>query len=210
MKIMVMADDESKYIWEHYQPGMFKGIDLIISAGDLKPEYLSFVETFSNVPLLYVHGNHDERYDVMPPEGCECIEDQIVTYNGVRILGLGGSMRYREGTHQYREKDMQRRISRLKLRLKLSGGFDILVTHAPMAGFHDGDDLCHRGFEAFRRLLEQYQPKYYVHGHVHMNYGLKTPRLSLFGETTVINAYRTFTFEYDDPELREKAAKHTD
>ena len=207
MKIMVMSDEESKYIWEHYQPGMFKGIDLIISAGDLKPEYLQFVETMSNVPLLYVHGNHDENYDVTPPEGCECIEDQIVTYNGIRILGLGGSMRYRSGTHQYTEKDMQRRIRRLKLRLKLCGGFDILVTHAPMSGFHDGEDLCHKGVEAFRGLLEQYQPKYFVHGHIHQNYGMKAPRLSVYGETVVINAYRTHTFEYGDPAVRQQAEK---
>ena len=210
MKIMVMSDEESKYIWEHYQPGMFKGIDLIISAGDLKPEYLQFVETMSNLPLLYVHGNHDEKYDVTPPEGCECIEDQIVTYNGIRILGLGGSMRYRSGTHQYTEKDMQRRIRRLKLRLKLCGGFDMLVTHAPMAGFHDGEDLCHKGFEAFRGLIGQYQPKYFVHGHIHQNYGVKAPQLSLFGETVVINAYRTYTFEYDDPAVRQQAEKHKD
>ncbi|MBP0968116.1 MAG: metallophosphoesterase [Oscillospiraceae bacterium] len=210
MKIMVMSDEESKHIWEYYQPGMFKGIDLILSAGDLKAEYLSFVETFSNVPLLYVHGNHDEKYDVSPPEGCECIEDQIAVYNGIRILGLGGSMRYRRGTHQYDEKDMQRRIRRLKLRLKRTGGFDILVTHAPMADFHDAPDLCHNGFRAFRELLEQYRPKYFVHGHVHMNYGIKTPRLSLYQDTVVINAYRTYTFEYDDPAVRKEAEKFTE
>lgn len=212
MKIMVMSDLESDYIWEHYQPGLFNGIDLILSAGDLNSRYLTFVETLSNVPLLYIHGNHDKRYTEIPPEGCQCIEDRIYVHNGVRILGLGGSMRYSNGKHQYTEEEMHRRIRRLWLKLRRYGGFDILLTHSPLAGFHDSDnpdDLCHHGFEAFGELLDKYQPKYFIHGHVHMNYGIRTPRLSLRQNTVFINAYRTYTFIYDDPAVLEEAGKIT-
>jgi len=205
MKILTISDVESPYLWDYYKPGRLDGIDLIISCGDLSPQYLSFLETFSNVPLLYVHGNHDDKYAEYPPEGCFCIEDDIYVHEGVRFLGLGGSMRYRPGTHQYTEKEMQKRIRKLWFKLRRYGGFDVLVTHAPMQGFHDGDDLPHRGFTAFEALLAKYQPQYFLHGHVHMNYGMKTPRLSMHGETLVINAYRTFTFDYGDPALREKA-----
>ncbi len=198
MKIMVMSDVESKYIWDHYQPGMLSGLDLVISCGDLHPQYLSFVETFANVPLLYIHGNHDEKYKVMPPEGCECIEDSVYVHNGIRILGLGGSMRYRAGAFQYSEREMAKRIRKLRLRLKLCGGFDILVTHAPMRGFHDGEDLCHTGFEVFRELIDEFQPKLFLHGHVHMNYGMRTPRQDVYGKTVVINAYRTHTFDFEE------------
>lgn len=207
MKIMVMADVESASLWDHYTPDKLKGLDLIISCGDLNPHYLSFVETFSNVPLLYVHGNHDEKYADTPPDGCFSIEDDIYVVNGVRILGLGGSMRYRPGAHQYTNAQMQRRIRRLKLKIWRAGGFDILVTHAPAEHFHDGTDVCHQGFSAFRPLIEQYHPKFFIHGHVHMNYGTKSPRLSLLEDTVVINAFRTFTFDYDDPFLREEAAR---
>ncbi len=195
MRIMVMADEESAYIWDHYRAGMFDGIDLILSCGDLDPEYLSFVETFANVPLLYVHGNHDDRYDAQPPLGCFCAEDRIYTHNGVRILGLGGSMRYRDGKYQYTEREMRRRVTRLRARMALSGGFDILMTHAPIAGFHDGDDLCHRGFSVFGDLLETYRPRYFIHGHMHLNYA-DTPRVCRWGDTTVLNAYRTYTFDF--------------
>ncbi|MBQ5335713.1 MAG: metallophosphoesterase family protein [Oscillospiraceae bacterium] len=197
MKIMAMSDVESKSLWDFYKKGKLSGVDLIISCGDLHPEYLSFIETVSNMPLLYVHGNHDEKYAKHPPEGCECIEDRVYVHNGIRILGLGGSMRYRPGLHQYTEQDMQRRIRKLWLKLRRTRGFDILVTHAPAKGFHDGDDLCHQGFEAFLPLIEQYQPKYFIHGHMHMDYGLKTPRVSQLGSTTVINAYDTFRFDYE-------------
>ncbi len=211
MKIMVMSDTESASIWDHYTPDKLKGLDLILSCGDLHPHYLSFVETFSNVPLLYVHGNHDERYKDTPPEGCICVEDDVyVTPEGVRILGLGGSMRYRNGAHQYSEAEMQKRIRRLKLKLWRTGGFDILLTHAPVKDFHDGNDLCHMGFEAFRPLIAQYHPQYFIHGHIHMNYGGKAPRLSMLNDTIVINGYRTYTFEYGDENLRTEAAKNTE
>lgn len=208
MKIMVMSDEESKSLWDHYTPGKLSGYDLILSSGDLKSEYLSFVETFSNAMLLYVHGNHDENYAEKPPEGCFPVEDDIFVYQGVRILGLGGSMRYRKGNCQYTEAEMQKRIRKLRLKLWKYGGFDILLTHAPISGVHDGDDLCHQGFEAFRDLILRYSPKYFIHGHTHMNYGMKTPRLSLLNDTIIINAFTTYSFEYGDEKLLEEAAKN--
>lgn len=62
MKILVLADQKSKYLYDYYEPDKLKDIDLIISCGDLSPTYLSFFVTLCNVPLLYVRGNHDGRY----------------------------------------------------------------------------------------------------------------------------------------------------
>ena len=104
MKILVIADEESKSLWDYFEKDKLEGIDLIISCGDLDPRYLSFLVTFANVPLLYVHGNHDVKYQDIPPEGCISIEDKIYVHNGVRILGLGGSMEYSCKEHQYTEK----------------------------------------------------------------------------------------------------------
>ena len=84
MKIMAMSDVENKALWDYYKAGKLRGIDLIISSGDLNPHYLTFFETLTNLPLLYVHGNHDEKYAQTPPEGCECIEDRIYVHNGIR------------------------------------------------------------------------------------------------------------------------------
>ncbi|MCU6707325.1 metallophosphoesterase family protein [Paenibacillus sp. J5C_2022] len=94
MRVLIVSDEESKYIWDHYEPDRFKGVELIISCGDLKAEYLSFLVTMINAPLFYVHGNHDISYKVHPPEGCECIDGKLIHFKGLRILGLGGSHRY--------------------------------------------------------------------------------------------------------------------
>ena len=99
MKILAIADVESKYLWDYFEKSKLEGIDLIISCGDLDPRYLSFLATFTSAPVLYVHGNHDDKYERIPPEGCICIDDKIYVHEGVRILGLGGSMRYKPGEH---------------------------------------------------------------------------------------------------------------
>jgi len=195
MKILFVADEESKAIWDYFNKEEFEDIDLIISCGDLKPEYLSFMATMIPVPVLYIHGNHDDKYDMRPPEGCTCIEDKIYTFRGVRILGLGGSYRYKPGKNQYTESEMEKRVRKLFWKLKRHKGFDILVTHSPALGFHDGEDQCHRGFDVFNRLLETYRPKYFVHGHVHMNYGRQFPREDQMGETKVVNAYERYIIE---------------
>lgn len=195
MKLLLLSDEEDKFLWDHYRPGNLSGYDLILSAGDLKSDYLTFIVTMANRPLLYVHGNHDERYDNFPPEGCDCIDDKLVTVGGLRILGLGGSQRYREGPYQYSEREMARRIRKLERKIKKAGGVDIVLTHAPLRGYGDMDNLVHRGFEAFQPLLDKWKPRYLVHGHVHLSYGARQPRVQQYGETTLINACGKYTLE---------------
>lgn len=151
MNILVLADHESRILYDFYNPERLKDIDLIISCGDLDPEYLSFFVTLCPVPLLYVRGNHDGKYQQRPPEGCTCIENEIYVYKGVRILGLGGSMQYIPGApNQYTERQMRWRIRKMTWKLWRNRGFDILVTHAPAYHVNDMEDLPHRGFAAFR------------------------------------------------------------
>ena len=187
MKLLLISDEEDKYLWDYYRPGNLDGVDLILSAGDLKANYLSFLVTMSNRPLLYIHGNHDGTYDRQPPEGCSCVDDRLVVVNGLRILGLGGSLRYNGGPYQYSERQMLRRINRLYFKIRRAGGIDIVLTHAPVAGYGDGEDFAHRGFEAFLPLLDHWQPSYLIHGHVHKRYNLSQQRVLQYKNTTIIN-----------------------
>ncbi len=187
---------------------MLEGIDLIISCGDLDPRYLSFLVTFYSGPVLYVHGNHDGKYEQIPPEGCTCIEDKIFVYKGVRILGLGGSMRYKPGPHQYTEYEMKQRVARLWFKLFKKRGFDILVTHAPAYQLNDGRDLPHQGFKIFRKLMEKYRPKFFLHGHVHLSYGRDYKRYDRYEDTHIINAYERCIFDFEDDEPQEHLIVH--
>ena len=188
MKILTISDEEYPGFYEYYSPGVFDEYDLILACGDLKKRYLEFIVTLAPCPVLYVRGNHDESFQTMPPGGCICIEDQIYVYNGIRIMGLGGCYKYREGTNFYTEKEMKKRFDRLKFQLWRHKGIDILLTHAPAYQLNDMEHLTHRGFQCFRDIMEKYRPKYFIHGHVHKNYGRNIPQRSSYQQTTVINA----------------------
>ena len=92
MKILVVADEECLALWDYYTPGCLSKYELILSSGDLNPKYLEFLVTMARCPLMYIHGNHDHCYEEEPPEGCDDIDDKLIVYKGLRILGLGGCL----------------------------------------------------------------------------------------------------------------------
>ena len=200
MKILTVSDEECPALWDYYMPGRLREYDLIISCGDLKAKYLSFLVTMARCPLLYVHGNHDTDYVKEPPLGCDCIDDQIVVFNGVRILGLGGCHRYNGRPHQYTERQMRRRIRKLRWKLWRMKGVDIVVTHAPPEGLGDADDPAHWGFAALRELLDQYRPTYLLHGHVHQSYGQSREREIDYNGTKIINTCQRYVLDLPEKE----------
>ena len=195
MKILALADVESKYLWDFFEKTKLEGIDLILSAGDLAPQYLEFLATYSVAPVLYVHGNHDGCYKDTPPQGCICVDDMIYEYQGLRILGLGGSMCYNYSGFQYTERQMWLRYVKVRHKIQRKKGIDILLTHSPAKGFHDGKDLPHVGFECFNYILDKYEPKLFVHGHVHLSYGREFKREDFYNNTRVVNAFERYIIE---------------
>ena len=186
MKILAVSDEESNILWSERVKEVAHDIDLIISCGDLRKEYLEFLVTMINAPLLYVFGNHDEDGS----EGGICIDGRVYEFEGVRFLGLGGSMRYRQGKNMYSEEEMRRRFWKVWPKIWLRGGIDVLVTHAPPKGYGDLDDTAHRGFEIFNRIIERYHPKYMLHGHIHKSYGRVQQEHEHEAGTTIINVCR--------------------
>ena len=196
MKLLLVSDAPDQGLWDFFSKEKLQGADAIIACGDLPSAYLTFLVTMANKPLFYVHGNHDTKYQQQSPEGCECIDGQVVTFRGYRILGLGGCMKYNDSTHQYTEWQMKRRIARLLPELRR--GVDILVTHAPAQGLGDLDDPCHRGFECFRALLDRCHPAYHFYGHVHLQYVPNMPRVRQYGESTLVNVSGKYIVELPD------------
>ena len=195
MRILALADEESPFFWDYFTPDRLDGVELILSCGDLSPHYLSFLATYSHVPILYVHGNHDDCYEKNPPDGCICIDGRLFVYHGLRVLGLGGSMRYKPGKHQFTQREMSRRVWRLSPKIYWRGGVDVLLSHAPAFGLGDGDDLPHTGFKAFPKLLDRWEPSCFVHGHMHLSYGGSAKREQFYKGTRVINAYDHYIFD---------------
>ena len=199
MRILAISDEPSDKLWGDRCRDALSGVDLILSAGDLPASYLSFLTCFTSAPVVYVHGNHDDRYQEKPPEGCLCADGRILQVKGVRILGLGGSVRYRpDCVNMYTEPEMASRISSLRRKLRATGGFDVLLTHAPLRGLGDDEHISHRGFECFGPLLDAWHPAVMVHGHMHQAYSAFFTRERDYHGIPVINA--STLWEFDLPE----------
>ncbi|MBQ3295242.1 MAG: metallophosphoesterase [Erysipelotrichaceae bacterium] len=195
-KIICIADEEDMALYSEHAQKELKDIDFIISCGDLKAEYLEFLVTVSNKPLYYVKGNHDDRYETNPPEGCICIDDDIVEHQGLKILGLGGSIRYSQAKYQYTELQMERRIRKLRRKIRQAGNIDIVVTHAPIKGYGDLADYAHQGFECFEKLLLDLHPRYWLFGHVHLSYQHRLQRVIEHKDTKIINCCGKYRIEF--------------
>lgn len=200
MKILAVSDRVDARL---YHPAVHKNmadVALILSCGDLPPGYLDFLATMLRVPLFYVAGNHDRPGEAPPPDGSPQpdnglnLDERLVSYQGLLIGGLAGSMRYnRDPGPQYTEREMGRKVARLLPgllwnRLRHGRYLDILITHASPRGIHDQSDLCHAGFNTFLQFMDRFEPRYLLHGHVHV-YGHGAPTETRYGRTTVINVY---------------------
>jgi len=198
MKILSVSDYVVSTLYDNFDAERFPKIDLILSCGDLPPEYLSYLLTSFNVPVYYVRGNHDIRYDSKLPDGCIDLNARLIRFRGINILGLEGSRWYSGGPHQYTENEMKKTIRSLRPKIWWRGGVDLVITHAPPRHIHDAEDLCHRGFRSFRWLIDHYRPMYFIHGHIHVNFNDPTERVTIINKTNVVNTYGYQIFDIDD------------
>ena len=196
MKILCVADTVTQSLLESNNGcPTIKGIDLVIACGDLPPEYLTSIRNLYNTPLYYVLGNHDLRYGGTPPVGCAHIDKHIVNFADMSLCGFSGSRWYNGGINQYSEKEMTRFMQRMRFQLWRNKGVDIVIAHAPPRFIHDAEDLCHRGFRIFRWFIDKYQPRYFLHGHIHTHFTDDSQRITSINSTSIINCYGYYVLE---------------
>ena len=189
IKILSVSDVVDPMLHRHAGREPFTDIDVIVSCGDLPPEYLSLLLSAFNVPLYFVSGNHDIRYKGKLPQGGFDLHGRFEKIKGLRFLGLEGSRWYNGGLYQYTEAQMGALIRRLRPTIWWHKGIDVVVTHAPPRYIHDAEDLCHRGFKSFRWLIDKYHPNYFIHGHIHKHFSDPGERVTVVDATKVVNTY---------------------
>lgn len=228
MKILCISDQIDPLIYSMNIKERYRDVDLVISAGDLPMEYLEFIVSSLNKPLLFVFGNHN--LNAMPyyhkkvinigelsPADETDIDGYGSTYLGfttrregnLLLAGVSGSIRYNSDTGQYTERQMRHRLIALIPRLiynKLRYGryLDIFVAHAAPFGIHDRPDPCHKGFKCFLWFIKKFKPRYFLHGHIHL-YDLQAPRLTVYENTTVINVFSNYLLEFDTSQYTDQA-----
>lgn len=225
MKILCVADHVDPLVYSPSIKQRFHDIDIVLSAGDLPMEYLGFIASSLNRPVGFVFGNHNLKTigqfrrsaqtqldrtsihsQIRNYYGSTYLEDRVHRLEGLLIAGLGGSMRYNDGLHQFTEGQMYGRMIRLIPRLlwnRIVHGryLDILLTHASPRGIHDKQDLCHLGFRSMLWFMRVFKPRYLLHGHIHL-YDLNAKRRTRYRETEVINVYDHFVLEIEDNDAR--------
>lgn len=207
VSVLAVSDETVEFLWSSQVRSL--GVDVILGAGDLPFAYLEYLSDQLNAPCVFVPGNHDADLSGysnkrsgwtragMPaqwpgPTGAVNADGRIVTVAGLRIAGLGGSIRYNTGPNQWSERQQSRRARSLTWRnawqSRLPGsrrGVDVLLTHSPARGVGDAEDRPHRGFECFTPLIHNLDPTVMVHGHIHPHG--RTPLDLEVGRTIVLN-----------------------
>ena len=187
LRILTVSDFIDPCLTQMVEDKTLGPVDLIISCGDLAPEYLSFLRDRLDSPLFYVKGNHDIRYTSSNPVGCENIHKKIVRFKSLNILGLEGSIWYNSGMNQYADKEMKNIISGMWFSFWRKGGLQMVIAHAPPRHINDAEDRCHMGFDSFVKLIKKRKPRFFIHGHIHKNFKNHCDRITTIGTTQVIN-----------------------
>ena len=86
MKILAISDEVCEAIYTPTLKRKYPDVDLVVGCGDLPYYYLEFIVNALDVPLYYVHGNHDKHEQYMSDgrtvyraEGCVEIDDRTAT-----------------------------------------------------------------------------------------------------------------------------------
>ena len=220
MKILCVADTIAPLVYSSHIKERFGDVDMIIGAGDLPMEYLEFIASSLNKPVLFVFGNHNlkklhyfrkgqssmfenqiESGPIPDSFGSIHIDNTVLRVKGLLVGGLGGSIRYNNGENQFTEFQMYFKVLRmiprmLWNRIRYGRFIDILVAHSAPFGINDKDDPCHRGFKVFLWFMETFKTRYLLHGHIHL-YDQNAVRETSFAGTKIINVYDYYRLTFD-------------
>ena len=200
MKILSISDKVVPTIYSNQINMKFVDIDCVVACGDLPYYYQEFIISSLDIPLFFVHGNHDPEVEYSNhgectyPHGGVDLHCKVLRHQGLLLGGVQGSIRYaKDSLYQYSQFQMWEHVIRmipgLLINRMIYGRYlDVFVTHAAPWGIHDGPDYPHIGIKAFRWLIQVFKPRFHFHGHIHV-YKPNMITETQFYRTKVINTY---------------------
>ena len=200
LHLLGLSDIEIGFIYSPMVAERFQNIDLILSCGDLPYFYLEYIVSMLNKSMYYVRGNHASKVEITsagersnPWGAVNLHRNAISDESGLLLAGLEGSLQYNNGPHQYSQSEYWMMVFELVPKLivnKIVYGryLDVFISHAPPWHIHDQSDRPHQGIKAFRWLIDVFQPRYALHGHIHV-YRNDTVIQTRIGCTDVVNVF---------------------
>ena len=135
IRILAVSDEPDPTLDSAGTRNALGTIDLIIGAGDLEPDYLSFVSDAFHAPLRYVRGNHDvgsawthtERVLLPQPMPDATVVEEL----GLRLIGFSGSPIYNERGMQVSAIGMWAKVTLAWWRQETTAIFDATGKNKP-------------------------------------------------------------------------------
>jgi len=194
VRILAVSDELDPALgWSENRDALGR-VDLVVGCGDLEPDSLAFVMDAFAAPSLYVRGNHDtgvgwargvQRLPAVAPSGVSIRPARSAGVD-VEVLPLGWAGA--RGAFARRDEGAAwRHALGWSTRRFLRGRADrpfLVVSHAPPLDAGDAADPYHRGFRAYRWLMDRTRPILWLHGHTPL---AGVPWLVTCGPTTLVN-----------------------
>lgn len=163
MKIVVIADTHglAQIILDNHKD-LLINIDLVILLGDMYNfEIDIIVNTFKNIPIIGIHGNHD---DINLFDNTNIIDIHKSKYiqNHISFCGFQGSSKYKSSQiYGYTQEESIKEIFNMPV-------CDILICHdGPFGYFNNTQSHC--GLKGIYKYIKKYKPKTLFFGHHHKN-----------------------------------------
>lgn len=179
MKILCFADIHfSDITFPEEKP------DIIFLLGDIERETILAIEQKYTCPIVGVHGNHDTS-SIFKHTSVIDAHKKVLTVNGKTIAGFGGSPIYNDRSFgQYTEQEIYKFVKDI-------GTVDFFLAHSNPAsdGVVSSLNDPHRGFATFSMYIDQFQPSFFLHGHLHKQ------KQTEIGRTRIFSVYPYFLIQ---------------
>ena len=171
MRIIAIADDD-----DLVGKRTGESAEILISLGDLYDTTIEQAQARYHASTVYaVKGNHDSPEPF--PSFVTDLHLQITPHRGICIGGFSGCWQYKpRGHHLFTQPAVTEALTAFP-------PVDVFIAHNSPAGIHERDSYIHQGFHAFIDYIDRAQPRYFLHGHQHVN------QISQRGQTTIIGVF---------------------
>lgn len=157
MTLLVIADDEA--VLEKLPDAH---CDVLVSCGDLPDKtILLAADRCRSRHTLAVKGNHDSSAPFEAP--IFDLHLRNYTVRGVTFCGFCGAWKYKpKGNYLFEQSEVETMMAAFS-------PVTVFVAHNSPRLIHDRDDDVHTGFTAFNSYIARTHPRWFLHGHQHLN-----------------------------------------
>jgi hypothetical protein len=204
LRLLAVSDEREAGLAVDANRSALGPVDAVIGCGDLEPDWLAFLADAFSAPLVFVRGNHDRGSGWL--EQRRVVPRPLAAGSTTRVAGIAlaalewpgidaaGNRRH-EAAAWWHVIGVIRRV--LVARVRRPREPVLVVSHAAPEGVGDGPDAYHRGFAAYRWLLDRLGPPVWLHGHTTMA-SIAEPEIR-HGQTIVINVTGAVLLELEPP-----------